>query len=372
MYQNLRTTNQNFTEVNQNLETINWNVSTMDRNVYWSVLSFAQVWSPISSTIRRVLTIIQKGYYPILAIIGVPVNVITIVILTRKNCGLSKSVTCYLVAMAVGDLLVVILDLILRHIPIVFEAQFYFLSSVPVCNIHAVLLYAATDCSVWFTVTFTFDRFVAICWVNQKSNYCSKKTATVVLGTVTVLSCLKNIFWYFMYTGRYSLSNEPWFCDVTIYVQISLVWSIIELIHYILNPSVPFVMVLLLNVLTVRHIVVSSRARRRLRAHNSGKSPRDTEIESRKKSIILLFIISANFVLLWLMFTVYSLWNRMRFLKTNYVYLDLNVSELGFMLQLLSCCTNTAIYAVTQTQFRQQLTNVLKFPFTPIMQLIKS
>ncbi|XP_048455596.1 probable G-protein coupled receptor 139, partial [Rhincodon typus] len=270
--------------------------------------------------------------------------------------------------MAVADLLVIILDLILRHIPIVYLEQFYFLRSIPVCNIHAVLLYAATDCSVWFTVTFSFDRFVAICCQKLKSKYCSDKTAAVVLGTVTVLSCLKNIFWYFMLTGRYWLWNNPWFCEVTDDVRDSRVWGTIEFLHHILTPALPFLLILLLNVFTVRHILVTSRARRRLRAHTNGGGQCDTEMKNRKISIILLFVVSANFILLWSTLMLYSIWYRMWWMKYNSAYLDLFVQELGFMLQLLSCCTNTAIYAVTQTKFRQQLKNVLKYPFTQIHQ----
>ncbi|XP_048477153.1 probable G-protein coupled receptor 139 [Rhincodon typus] len=266
--------------------------------------------------------------------------------------------------MAVADLLVIIFDLILRHIPIAYREQFYFLLSIPVCNIHAVLLYAATDCSVWFTVTFTFDRFVAICCQKLKSKYCSEKTAAVVLGTVTVLSCLKNIFWYFLFTAQYSLGNLPWFCDVTIGVYDSRVWVTIEFLHHILTPTLPFLLILLLNVFTVRHILVTSRARRRLRAHTNGDGQCDTEMRNRKKSIILLFVISANFVLLWSTLMVYSIWGRMWWIGYHSVRLQEFVQELGFMLQLLSCCTNTAIYAVTQTKFRQQLKNVLKYPFT--------
>ncbi|XP_048456487.1 neuropeptides capa receptor-like [Rhincodon typus] len=273
--------------------------------------------------------------------------------------------------MAVADLLVIILDLILRHIPIVYREQFYFLVSIPVCNIHAVLLYAATDCSVWFTVTFTFDRFVAICCQKLKSKYCSEKTAAVVLGTVTVLSCLKNIFWYFMLTARYWLGNAPWFCEVTPAVQMSRVWVIIEFLHHILTPTLPFLLILLLNVFTVRHILVTSRARRRLRAHTNEDGQCDAEMRNRKKSIILLFVISANFILLWSILMAYSIWNRMWNMGSQLERVPKFVRELGFMLQLLSCCTNTAIYAVTQTKFRQQLKNVLKYPFTQIHQSIK-
>ncbi|XP_072417067.1 probable G-protein coupled receptor 139 [Chiloscyllium punctatum] len=300
------------------------------------------------------------------------VNIVTIYVLLYKDCGLSPCVRRYLGAMAAADLLLIILDLILRHIPTVYGEQFYFLrDSVPVCNIHAVLLYAATDCSVWFTVTFTFDRFVAICCQKLKSKYCSEKTAAVVLGAVTVLSCLKNISWYFMFTTRYSLMNRPWFCDVTDAVRFSSVWVTIEFLHNILTPCVPFLLILLLNVLTVKHILVTSRARRRLRAHTNGDAQSDTEMRNRKKSIILLFVISANFILLWSTLMLFSIWYRMDDIGYQSLYLDLFVLELGFTLQLLSCCTNTAIYAVTQTKFRQQLKNVLKYPFTQIHPSIK-
>ncbi|XP_072405154.1 probable G-protein coupled receptor 139 [Chiloscyllium punctatum] len=299
------------------------------------------------------------------------VNVATIFILLYKDCGLSPCVKCYLGAMAVADLLVIILDLILRDIPIVYQEQFYFLQFIPLCNIHAVLLYAATDCSVWFTVTFTFDRFVAICCQKLKSKYCSEKTTAVVLGTVTVLSCLKNIFWYFMLTPWYQLGYDPWFCIGTDGVYYSHVWVSIEFLHYILNPALPFLLIVLLNVFTVRRILVTSRARRRLRAHTNRDVQCDTEMRNRKKSIILLFVISANFIVLWSTLMVYFTWYRMAWIGYQFVYLHYFVMELGFMLQLLSCCTNTAIYAVTQTKFRQQLKNVLKYPFTRIHQSIK-
>ncbi|XP_067882735.1 probable G-protein coupled receptor 139 [Heterodontus francisci] len=307
-------------------------------------------------------------------------NLMTIVVLSRGKCGLSKCVTRYLVAMSAADLLVIILDLILRHIPIVFWEQFRFLESITVCNIHAVLLYAATDCSVWFTVTFTFDRYVAICCQELKSKYCSEKTSAVVLGTVTVLSFLKNIFWYFMLTGLYRQRNEPWFCEVIVGIMFSRVamvvvesrvWTAIEFLHHILTPGLPFVVILLLNSLTIKHVVVSSRGRRRIRAQSSGESRRDPEMDSRRKSIILLLVISGNFILLWALLMVYSIWNRMWWLGYRTFTLPRFLLESGFMLQLLSCCTNTAIYNVTQTQFREQLKNLLKYPFTTIVKFIQ-
>ncbi|XP_038663149.1 probable G-protein coupled receptor 139 [Scyliorhinus canicula] len=294
----------------------------------------------------------------------------TATILSRGKCGLSQCVTHYLVAMAVADLLVIILDLILRHIPITYWETFNFVRSIPVCNIHAVLLFAATDCSVWFTVTFTFDRFVAIGCQKLKIKYCIKKTAVFILGLVTALSCLKNIFWYFMFTGQYWLTNIPWFCHIKGYSGDSLVWASIEFLHYIFTPCIPFALILLLNVLTASNILLASRARKRLQGHSSHKASSDPEIESRRKSIILLFVVSGNFILLWTMFMVYSVWNRMAGLGYYFINLPRFVQEMGFILQLLSCCTNTCIYAVTQTKFREELKNVIKYPFTVIVRFV--
>ncbi|XP_067881197.1 probable G-protein coupled receptor 139 [Heterodontus francisci] len=372
MGQNLKTIDWNVTAMGQNLRIMDWNVTTMVRSFSsaFDILSAFYDWLSLDRRIYFALLTMQTIYYPILAIVGVPVNLLTIGTLSRGKCGLSKCVTRYLVAMATADLLVIILDLILRHIPIVYQEQFQSLYYIPICNIHAVLLYAATDCSVWFTVTFTFDRFVAICCQKLKSKYCSEKTAAVVLGTSTVLSCLKNITWYFMFTGRYLLWNIPWFCDATEDARNSRVWGTIEFLHYILTPFVPFMVILLLNVLTIRHILVSSRGRRRLLDHSRGERHRDPEMESRRKSIILLLIISANFILLWAVLMEFSIWSRMWYLGYHSVFLPEFLRELGFMLQLLSCCTNTAIYAVTQTQFREQLKNVLKYLISPIFKFI--
>ncbi|XP_072341602.1 probable G-protein coupled receptor 139 [Scyliorhinus torazame] len=297
------------------------------------------------------------------------VNVVTIVILSRGKCGLSSSTTCYLVAMATADLLVVFLDLILRQIPIAYQLRI--VKFIPVCNIHAALLYAATDSSVWFTVAFTFDRFIVICCQKVRSGYCTDKTAAWVLGTVAILSTLKDIPWYFMLTAWYRLNNSPWFCYMSTRNKISRFWGAIELVQNILTPGFPFVLILLLNVLTVRHILVSSRARSRLRNASNVNSHKDPEIESRRKSILLLFAVSGNFIVLWSIFMAYSMWWRIFNMADIYGDMPLFVLEIGFMLQLLSCCTNTCIYAVTQSNFRKQFINVVYIPLYKIIHYIK-
>ncbi|XP_055487976.1 probable G-protein coupled receptor 139 [Leucoraja erinacea] len=304
----------------------------MEKGVFhWA--DYLVYWNSLSDRIYIAIRIMQPVFYPMLALVALPVNTLTIVVLSRGKCGLSTGVTRYLMAMATADLLVIIVDLIMRQIPIAYYEAFRFLEVVP----------------------------------KLKTNYCTERTAAVVLGTVTVLSCLKNIFWYFMLSGWYMLYNGPWFCWGRSGVHESLAWGIGEFLQYLITPVMPFVLIVVFNTLTIRYVLMASRARRRLRGPRSGESGRDPEMESRRKSLILLLVISGNFIVLWAVYAVYVVWYRLASLFPSWANPDNSISELGYMLQTLSCCTNTALYAVTQTKFRQQFKQVVKSPVSLIV-----
>ncbi|XP_067836504.1 probable G-protein coupled receptor 139 [Heptranchias perlo] len=310
----------------------------------------------------------MRIYYPVLAAFGVPVNLVAIVILSRGKCGLSKCISRYLVGMAVADLLVVITDPILNRINTMFLPR-SFLDITPVCSFIYFCSFSVTVLSVWFTVAFTFDRFVAICCEKLKTKYCTERTAAVVLGTVSVLGCLESVPTYFIYEPRFVTDNVPWFCVGKPSFRTSPAWAAFDMFNLILTPFIPFCLILLLNVLTVRRILVSSRVRRGLRSRSNGENQSDPEMENRKKSIILLFSISGSFILLWLTKVVFYIYLRISDLRSYYSYTDPNyiTHRTSTMLQLLSSCINTCIYVLTQTKFREELKNAVKYPFNLIV-----
>ncbi|XP_067870069.1 probable G-protein coupled receptor 139 [Heterodontus francisci] len=308
-------------------------------------------------------------YYSILAAFGVPANLMTIVILSRGRCGLSGCITRYLVSMAVTDLLVIITAVILSRLRAIYFPV-SFLSTTLGCSLVTVLSYTSRDSSVWLTVAFTFDRFLAICCQELKMRYCTEKTAAVVIGMVCVLCCLKSIPLYFAYEPLVIINNVAWYCSLKEMFYVSVPWRMFDWLDCILTPCLPFILILLLNALTVRHILVASRVRRRLRAHSNGEKQSDPEIESRRKSIILLFAISGSFLLLWLTYVVNFLFVQ---ITDNNYSIGSNSNnpmfirqESGYMLQLFSSCTNTCIYAGTQTKFREELKNAVKYSFNLI------
>uniref|UniRef100_UPI00398E3695 probable G-protein coupled receptor 139 n=1 Tax=Pristiophorus japonicus TaxID=55135 RepID=UPI00398E3695 len=316
--------------------------------------------------------VIQAGmiYYPIIAAVGIPANVVTIVILSRGKCGLSRCITRYLVTMAAADLLVIITDVILFRInDYYFPTTFLYIT--PVCSFLIALMRAVTDISVWLTIAFTFDRFVTICCQKLRTKYCTEKTASLVIGTVCLLFCIKNIPWFFTFEPYYTIDHVPWGCKAKPEYYTVTAWVTFDWIHRCFTPLLPIFLILLLNALTVRYIFAASRVRRRLRGSKKDVNHNDPEMENRRKSIILLFAISGNFILLWMAYVIYFLLYRIanHYYSTGFNDPMLIADFTSYMLLLLSCCTNTCIYAVTQAKFRDELKNGLKYPLRIIFNL---
>ncbi|XP_067909622.1 neuropeptides capa receptor-like [Heterodontus francisci] len=263
-----------------------------------------------------------------------------------------------------ADLLVIFLEVILNRISY-YYFPVTFLDITPVCSVVTVLARAAADCSVWFTVAFTFDRFVAICCVKLKAKYSTEKTAAVVLATICILLCLEHVPYCFTYKPADIIDNVPWFCVLKPSYFTEPGSKGFDRFEMLLTPFLPFVLILLLNTLTAKHILVTSRVRKVLRGQNKGGNHSDPEMESRRKSVILLFAISGNFILLWLVFVIEYLYYNIAgrdhwyYNDTEYIF-----RLVGWMLMNLSCCTNTFIYMVTQSKFREQVKSAVKYPCT--------
>ncbi|XP_048460920.1 thyrotropin-releasing hormone receptor-like [Rhincodon typus] len=301
-------------------------------------------------------------------------NLAVVVILSRGSCGLSRCITYYLISMAVTDLLVIITSVILNRIVGIYF-PFTMLSITPVCSLSFVIIYGVRDCSVGVTVAFTFDRFVAISCQKLRTKYCAKKTAVLVIGAVCVLGCVRNIPWYFIYEPSFKINNTPYSCSVKLIFYTLPMWAAFDWILAILTPWLPLILIFLLNALTIRNILAANGARRRIRVHSDRENHSDPEIERRRKSIILLFTISGSFILLYLLYFINIIYVRIA--KVTYFSGSTSdesaffLEESGYMLQFLSSCINPFIYTGTQSKFRQNLKDGLKYPLAPIIRLLK-
>ncbi|XP_067864715.1 probable G-protein coupled receptor 139 [Heterodontus francisci] len=305
---------------------------------------------------------IKYIYYPILAAFGVPANLLTILILARENCGLSKCISAYMVAMAAADLMVMIFNIILYHI-CTYHFPHSFLSYTAVCKFMIYINSTSLHMSVWFTTLFTFDRFVAICCQRFKTKYCTVRNAAAVITTVSVLLYLQSIPYFFAYQSAQIINNIGSGCQPSQDFFSSPAGVGFSWLQSILATWIPFSLILLFNCLTARQIVVASRARRALRGHSS-ENQSDPEMESRRKSIILLFSVSGSYIVLWMTPTVTYLTTGLAdtaHYRGDYAAPRYIAAETGYMLLYLSSFANTCIYAATQTKFREELKMMVKY-----------
>ncbi|XP_072132589.1 probable G-protein coupled receptor 139 [Mobula birostris] len=310
-------------------------------------------------------------FYPILTAFGVPANLLTMVVLFRGNCGLSKCISHYMFAMAMADLLVMMFCII-AHI-VMYQFPFTFLSHTSACKVVLYFMSTSLQTSVWYTVLFTVDRFVAICYQKLKAKYCTVRTAVAGIITVPLLVHLQNVPYLFEFTPVRVVNGIQWGCQPSSWFRTSLVGVAFSFLQIILTVILPFVLIVLFNCLTVRRILVASKVRRELRGHSS-QIQNDAEMEGRRKSIILLFSVSGSFILLWLTVTVSSLITGLTgtaHYDGDYTDPAFVATEAGYMLMYLSSCTNACIYTATQTKFREEMRLVLKSPWTLFLILVK-
>ncbi|XP_048419839.1 probable G-protein coupled receptor 139 [Stegostoma tigrinum] len=304
-----------------------------------------------------ILMQIEAVYYPILAIVGVPANLLSIVVLLRGNCGLSKCITCYLVSMVAADLLVLNFEVILLGVKNTYFPK-SFLDYTSICCLTFVFSFISIDCSVWLTVAFSFDRSVSICFQKLRVKYCTKKTATLAITVVFVLCIGQNLPLYFVNQPGTVIDNMAWFCVVKPEFYVLPTWKAYLCFDTILTPFLAFFFILLFNGLTIRHIVMSSKVRRSFK-----ENIKDPETDNRRKSIILLLAISGSFISLWMLISFCSIsvqFTENQFYQTDHNDLFTTLELAGYMLQRLNSGTNTFIYAMVQTRFRNEIKNMIK------------
>lgn len=272
--------------------------------------------------------------------------------------------------MVAADLMVVITEVILWQV-----SGYYFpgsfLKITVVCSVVDILVRSAINCSVWFTVAFTFDRFIAICCGKLKRTYCTAMTAAAVLAIIGTIFSLKNIPFYFAYEFGELINNVPWFCKVKPDYYTEPVWVGYDWFNTVLTPLLPFSLVLLFNALTIKYILVANRIRRGMSGQNRGENGNDSELQSRRKSIMLLFTISGSFILFWLVYVIEFLHYAVTETgRLGYNDSLLMIEQVGYMLLNLSCCTNSFIYGVAQSKFREQFMITVKSPLALIIRVI--
>ncbi|XP_069797219.1 probable G-protein coupled receptor 139 isoform X2 [Narcine bancroftii] len=297
-------------------------------------------------------------------------NLLTIVILSRGRCGLSKCISAYMMTMAATDFTVIVINVILYEI-LMYRLSNKFLYSTSFLIAVIYLLDITLEFSQWSTVAFTFDRYVAMCCPKLQPKYCRVKTLNILVPIILILLCVENIPLLLLFEPRQIIGSISLGVRPRLDILTSPMFGTFIKLKTIQCLFIAFGLIFLFNGLTVRHILLVSKARRAFRSQRSADG-RDMEMESRRKSIILLISVSGSFTLLWLPVSVtYFITSYNVYVNRDYTSPAFIAVQIGTLLTYLSSCSNTSIYAATQSKFREELKTLLKFPLSFIVNLVK-
>ncbi|KAG8011058.1 hypothetical protein GBF38_005709 [Nibea albiflora] len=305
---------------------------------------------------------VQKIYYPLLCIMGIPANLFTFYMICFRKCGMSDTAIIYLSCLAIVDTFYLVW-VILIDLTLTFWVQQPFWHSNPWCGILGFLQYGSLYSSSWIVVVFTIERYLVLRSTTAKQHFSQAWVTKLTCVAIVLVSHLVSVplGWINIVTpvsdtidGVNVTLSKCRYRDET--YSTVIVW-----ITTFLSGGIPIVLVIIFNYLMGDHLC---RARnlftKEERRVMHGRSTRGM----LKRTILLLSTVSVAFVVLSLpRFVTYCIlrtkYNNKDFNRDNYS-IPINVAgDVANMLQNLNSTTNFLLYCMVSRRFRQELVRVV-------------
>ena len=146
-------------------------------------------------TTHPVTTAIHRIVLPIICAFGILGIILTVIVLGRKN--MCTSTNCYLMALAIADLLfLLLLATILADNQLVPHTKPYF-SFMIYTTYASIFMQVFLLASIWLTVMLAIERYIAICQPFLAARMCSVKRARLFIIIIFILTfaCRTANFW---------------------------------------------------------------------------------------------------------------------------------------------------------------------------------
>ncbi|KAK2820128.1 hypothetical protein Q5P01_023087 [Channa striata] len=285
---------------------------------------------------KCILGFIPVVYYSILLCVGVPVNVLTAVALSRLACRTKKPLYYYLLAVTASDILS---QLFIIFVGFLLETA-VFHRDVPALLLHSVSAaeFAANHASIWSTVPLTVDRYVALCHplLHRQISYPARARRIILAVLAASLASGVPFFWW---SDMWRNSHPPTALDTV------LIWTHVTIIYFL-----PCSIFLVLNSLIIRTL----RARRR---RQPCREEPGAPLRLGKTTAMLLAITSV-FSVLWAPRTAVVIYH----LYVSSVHRDWRVHlayDLSNMLAMLNTAVNFFLYCFVSKPFRGAVRDIV-------------
>ncbi|XP_054157468.1 FMRFamide receptor-like [Oppia nitens] len=314
---------------------------------------------------------IQRILVPLIMIIGTIGNTITIVIMTRRR--MRSSTNWYLAALAIFDMLYLIFTFYLsfRHYDNIKDLKFYYYwllwpYAVMICD-------GSSNTSIWLTVTFTIERYIAVCYPMKGKVICTESRAR------------KQIFCVFIVCFGFTIPTPfEWeilerFEAITNQTVLQVIPSalgsneIYKLVYYwltvVLFIFIPFLLLTIFNTFLIRSVHLSRRQRRTMTRPNeqamkatltSSSStttapPADTSSKQESRITIMLIAVVILFLICQLPTAVTLIYTAFHDidLNTNSGVLIRGLGNIFNFLMAINAAGNFVLYCLLSNKYRR-------------------
>ncbi|KAM6377236.1 LOW QUALITY PROTEIN: putative G-protein coupled receptor 142 [Pluvialis apricaria] len=269
-------------------------------------------------------------YYSVLLGLGLPVNVLTAVALSRLATKTKKSSYWYLLALTTSDILTQVFIIFVGFI-----LQTAILArAVPSAFIHTVnvLEFTANHASIWVTVLLTMDRYVALCHPLRYRTVSYPQRTRKIIAAVFAVALATDPFYWWLDVWRDA--DPPTALD-----------TVLKWVHCVTIYFLPCSIFLATN-----SIIICKLKRRR---RSGDGRPR------LSKTTALLLAVTTVFIVLWAPRTIVMICHLyVASVKRDWrVHLALDIAN---MVAMLNTTLNFFLYCFVSQTFRRTVGEVLR------------
>ncbi|KAK2157684.1 hypothetical protein NP493_1854g00012 [Ridgeia piscesae] len=181
---------------------------------------------------RHLLVNLELYLVPLIVLVGVIGNTLSFVVfvathLKRNSCHI------YLASLAIADnafLLLVLISWSARLGVPLYNRRGW-------CQLLAYLMYVSSFLSVWYVVTFTLERYIAVCFPLKRNVVCIAKVAKRAVISLSALALVGYFFVLFMF-GVVELHGRPLCAPLPEYFQVMRVVNNVDTLVTLIIPTV--------------------------------------------------------------------------------------------------------------------------------------
>ena len=333
------------------------NSTSTSPNLSTSTKAFTAIDLYTLPVVRRYL-LFRTAFNPIMILLGVFGNIMTIVIIRRLKSNRS-AMDRYFMSLAMTDLSVIIVGPFTVWLRSATGLRLTSSHDV-VCKVFVFVNNMAMDTSAWILATMATHRALMVTWPHRVNAICTPRRSWCAVIVTVVFSSMA--FSHILYGVE--IVHQLGICDVKRKYEVFLeeIWVKVELF---LDFLLPIVCILLSNIVLVRKLRVS------VREASDQLATSETQTVSRAKTVNSVTLqavgVSCAFIVLTSPVSIYNIMKlaseeKHMTMTDLHTFAVLKVIESSFhMLRYMNYCVNFYLYCLTGSKFRNQFKNVICF-----------